>query len=89
MTVTIVPPISSSEDLEDLSTQARRLWMREPKVDAAIRSDVLAELLDIELTLQRLTLREGWTCLDQAEVEQVATCRRRLAVLSDRWSPDS
>ena len=89
MTVTIVPSVSSSENLEHLSTQVRRLWMREPKVDQAIRSDVLAELLDIELTLQRLTLRESWACLDPADVEQVATCRRRLAVLSDRWSPDS
>ena len=89
MTTTIIPPFSSADSLEDLTSQARRLWMREPEVDPALRSDVLAELLDIDLTLQRLTLRNTWAMLDSDQMGELDTCRRRLGDLSVRWSPDS
>jgi hypothetical protein len=89
MTTTIIAPSSTAAGLEDLTSQTRRLWMREPEVDSALRSDVLAELLDIDLTLQRLTLRNTWAVLDSEQIGELDTCRRRLADLSDRWSPDS
>ena len=72
-------------DLAVLSEDAQLLWSREPEVMAHERSELLAELIDITLTVDQLALRSEKMPLDDDEQLSASVCATRLGVLAGFW----
>lgn len=80
-------PLGLSADLDVLGAEARRLWHDEPVADLGRRQALRTELADLDLTIERLTLRAGSSGLDAADRDDLDDCLRRLEALRGHWPP--
>jgi hypothetical protein len=80
------PPVAIKvrADLDRLHVEALRLWDTEPEVDGELRQELLTELADIDLELERLSLR-AHEHADDGYLPDVDRCARRLDHLTNSW----
>jgi hypothetical protein len=79
---------ASRGEIGVLAHQVRRLWQREPSVQPDEREPVLRQLIDIDVQLQRLGVRDRTTKLDSEGLSQLRDCSQRLDRLRRYWPAD-
>lgn len=91
MSETLAPPPTAgpyaAPELDQLTAQARRLWDREPAVAHDDREAIVHELIDVDLQLERISLRARWTTLDAGDLAELENCSQRIQSLQCHWMP--
>lgn len=75
-----------SNDLRALSHRARSLWAREPGVTGHERERHLSDLADVDLTIERLSLRTRRDHWERDDYRALANSAERLERLERLWS---
>ena len=76
-------------DVEDALATAtstlQRLWLNEP-ADQSASLELHEEMFDIEVVVQRMSLRQQMYPLSRAERDRLANCLEKLENLEQRWN---
>ncbi len=72
-------------NLDELIAEARLLWHAEPVVHPDERERILIELIDLDLELERLTIRSRSEPLGAVDERALAHCADRLSKLRIHW----
>jgi hypothetical protein len=72
-------------NIQWLRTEAQRLWLQEPAAHPQIRESLLNELTEIDLRLERLSLRTSCDQPGEPDPSAIDECAERIRSLQRRW----
>ena len=86
---TLTQTTASDVSLEELESQVRRLWSTKLDAPSGMRSDLISRLCDIEITLERASIRSTADSLAPDDYGEIRRCHRQLIELERAWKPEA
>ena len=78
-------PSAPARPLAEIDTKLRRLWAEEPVCDMAARDQLLTDLRELTVDVERLEFREQFHVDEALCASVVRRCADRLERLSQHW----
>jgi hypothetical protein len=78
-------PSAPARPFAEIDTKLRRLWAEEPVCDMAARDQLLTDLRELTVDVERLEFREQFRTDESVCATVVRRCADRLDRLSQHW----